>query len=96
MNKNHIEGSIVQAYLMREVANFTTLYFGGTVHASNTRVRRNSIPRFNPEFDGQLSICVPVGLPKGKGRDKMLSEADSKAAILYIVMNCAEFDPFVQ
>lgn len=92
MNQNHIEGSIAQAYLMREVANFTKMYSGDEI----TRTRRNDIGVFAPQYEGQLRVFVPVGVPCGRGKDKLMDDIDFKRVILYIVRNTPEFDPFVQ
>ena len=94
-NKNRVEGSICEAYLISEVTNFCSYYFSVDIDTPSTRLQRNEI-EWAPQFDRQLPIFIPKGQPIGMPSKERLGEKDYYAAILYIVMNCTEAQPYVR
>ena len=88
--KNRLEGSMCEAYLMREIVHFCEYFFGDEHGNAITRLRRNETV-CEPQFPGQLTIFAPKGRPLVRGMEaKCLTESEYEQALLCIVMNCPE------
>lgn len=91
-NKAHVEGSIVEAYIYAEIANFSSLYFDTSIETRANRLNRNEVP-----MSVDPSDQLPVFQKKGKAIGRCvsyrhLSLEEHKAAHLYVLLNCPEVD----
>jgi hypothetical protein len=95
-NKARVEGSIVEAYLVEEAANFLSLYFRPQVHSI-----RNPTPRYDDGGSSSIRGCG-IELFEHTGRCfvslgfRDLTSEQCKAAALYILTNISEMDDFFQ
>ena len=94
-NKACVEGSIVEAYIVEESANFMSLYFQDDVVS-----RLNCPDRYDDggfvENDPRLPIVSYPGRATGMIPGKNLTDEKLLAAHYYIMTNCRpEFDPFI-
>ncbi|GLT24911.1 hypothetical protein SLA2020_000730 [Shorea laevis] len=91
-NKNHVEASIVEAYILNEITEFCSRYFGADVETSWSKPPRNfsAVPLYrNTEF----SIFACPGHPMGShSQTRCLTAQEMKAAELYVLLNCREVD----
>ncbi|GLT86645.1 hypothetical protein SLE2022_047700 [Rubroshorea leprosula] len=91
-NKNHVEASIVEAYILNEITDFCSRYFGADVETSWSKPPRNfaAVPLYkNTEF----SIFACPGHPMGShSQTRCLTTQEMKAAELYVLLNCREVD----
>jgi len=93
-NKARVEGSIVEAYLVEEAANFLSLYFRSQVHSI-----RNKTPRYDDGGSTSMRACG-IELFEHTGRCfcsqgfRDLTTQQVKAAALYILTNIPEMDDF--
>ena len=95
-NKARVEGSICQAYLMRETTYFTSYYFEDHVPSMRTRSRRNEEVHEPEGYQPSLSIFRVVGNPGGKTKTRFLSYEESHAAHLHVLLNCVEVEPYLK
>ena len=88
-NKSKVEGSIVNAYLLREAAYFCSHYFEANVPARNRNFPRNDDGGDDPQQDDNESLQVFTfpGRSYGKAKTRMLTDAELKAAHTYILIN---------
>ncbi|GKU96979.1 hypothetical protein SLEP1_g10160 [Rubroshorea leprosula] len=91
-NKNHVEAFIVEAYILNEITDFCSRYFGADVETSWSKPPRNfaAVPLYrNTEF----SIFACLGHPMGShSQTRCLTTQEMKAAELYVLLNCREVD----
>ncbi|GLT90346.1 hypothetical protein SLE2022_082840 [Rubroshorea leprosula] len=91
-NKNHVEASIVEAYILNEITGFCSRYFGADLETSWNKPPRNfaAVPFYrNTEF----SIFACPGHPMGShSQTRCLTTQEMKAAELYVLLNCREVD----
>ncbi|GLT84287.1 hypothetical protein SLE2022_025270 [Rubroshorea leprosula] len=91
-NKNHVEASIVEAYILNEITRFCSRYFGADLETSWSKPPRNfaAVPLYrNTEF----SIFACPGHPMGShSQTRCLTTQEMKAAELYVLLNCREVD----
>ncbi|GLT26711.1 hypothetical protein SLA2020_017570 [Shorea laevis] len=89
-NKNHVEASIVEAYILNEITQFCSRYFGDDVETSWNKPPRNFIGdplHMNTEF----SIFVSPGHSIGShSQTHCLTIQEMHAAELYVLLNCRE------
>ena len=95
-NKSCVNGSICEAYSMKEATYLFTHYFDPQVMTRRQWVARNDDGGILEDDDGSLSIFThPVRLSgEPKRRDFSLKEVH--AAQSYIFLNCPEVEPFVR
>ncbi|XP_050222330.1 uncharacterized protein LOC126672423 [Mercurialis annua] len=94
-NKGRVEGSISSGYLMEETAKFASFYFTDGDPTLPCRMQRNEV--FDTEMDDdvdRLSIFIPNGEPVGACRKRYLDESEFVAAGSYVLLNCAEIEPY--
>ncbi|GLT48485.1 hypothetical protein SLA2020_221070 [Shorea laevis] len=95
-NKNHVEASIVKAYILNEITKFCSRYFGADVETSWSKPPRNfaAVPLYrNTEF----SIFACPGHPMGShSQTRCLTSQEMKAAELYVLLNCREVDALLR
>ncbi|XP_059306394.1 uncharacterized protein LOC132057810 [Lycium ferocissimum] len=96
-NKNRVEGSICNAYLVEEASSFCAHYFKSHILARHKKVPRNS-------DDGGLERTIPecfyVFKHAGKGfckkKKRKLDDKEYHAARTYILLNCDEVKPYIK
>ena len=68
-NRAHVETSIVEAYIIEEVATFYSLYFDSNIHT-----RLNQLPKNDGggelDLHGQLIVFSQLGRPFGSHRNR--------------------------
>ncbi|GLT96936.1 hypothetical protein SLE2022_145270 [Rubroshorea leprosula] len=94
-NKNHVEASIVEAYILYEISQFCSLYFGDDVQTSWNQPLRN-YSGIGSNVPGQLSVfCCPSQSIGAHSRTRCLTLEEKNAAELYVLLNCKEVDGWV-
>jgi hypothetical protein len=90
-NKCKIEASIAEAYILEEVSNFTTTYYGNNLPSVH-----NPPPRYNAhENDSNLSLFQgQLGTASGS-TTKTLSHQEWRHIMLYVLTNLAEVAPYI-
>lgn len=96
-NKNKVEGSIVNAYLLREAANFCSHYFEPHVLTRNRNVTRNDDGGDDRGDDDNeiLKIFSYHGRAYGKLKKRMLTDEEFEAAHTYILLNEEQMQPYI-
>ena len=95
-NKARVEGSICEAYIIEEISTFCSFYFESHVQTKLNKVDRNDD---GAEVDvpyGSLPIFTHPGRAVGKEKTRYLTDAELKAAITYVLLNCEEIEPFLE
>ncbi|KAK1396038.1 hypothetical protein POM88_005901 [Heracleum sosnowskyi] len=96
-NKNKVEGSIANAFLMEELCYFTTFYFEDQVQTKLRIVARNADEFVSDDDDKDaISLFRQSGRPLGIGKIRYLSDDELRSATLYVLLNCVEVEPFVE
>ncbi|XP_017976431.1 PREDICTED: uncharacterized protein LOC108661945 [Theobroma cacao] len=95
-NRASVEGSICEAYIIKEKSSFCSLYFEPVV-----RTRLNKVPHNDDEGEvdslGHLSIFTHLGRAFGPlDKSQFLDEDEFYAAELYVLMNCEEMLPYIK
>ena len=93
-----MEGSICNAYLVKEPLDFCEQYFNPTLYTRPRRMPRNveSYTREGNDFDGNLSIFTHLGRPFGRHTTRMLSEQEINVARQYVLLNYIEVKPYIE
>ena len=88
-----MKGSICEAYLVQEMANFCSVYFEPDVLSIRTRVHWNDFVNLDDNSRGPLlSIFTSVGRTIGKCTNKWLTDIDVAAAQLHVFLNYDEVE----
>ena len=97
-NKSKVEGSIVNAYLLREAANFWSHYFEPNVHIRNINVPRNDDGGDDRGDDENkiLKIFSYSCGAYGKLKKRMLTDEEYQAAHTYILLNEEKMQPYIE
>ncbi|KAL4590703.1 hypothetical protein LXL04_003644 [Taraxacum kok-saghyz] len=97
-NKSKVEGSIVNAYLLREAANFCSYYFEPNVLTRNRNVPRNDDGGDDRGDDDNeiLTIFSYPGRAYGKLKKKMLTDEEFNAVHAYILLNEDQMLPYIE
>ncbi|XP_012841495.1 PREDICTED: uncharacterized protein LOC105961778 [Erythranthe guttata] len=95
-NKACIEGSICEAYLIEETSTFCSHYFEPHIQTKLTTVGRHDEGGEVDAPDGSLSIFTHPGRPSGYELVRYLGDEEFNAATIYVLLNCAEIEPFVK
>jgi AAA+ ATPase superfamily predicted ATPase len=96
-NKAHVEASIYEAYIVKEISTFISYYF-----KPHLRTRINRVPRHDDGGEvpssGNLSIFFNLGRPTPKNvvRGRYLSKIESRQAHSYVLFNCDELRSFIK
>jgi hypothetical protein len=91
--KAKVEGSICEAYLVEEMSTFASYYYPPNVSSRMTRIPRNDDCQGSSSLPQKLIFNYP-GRGAGKSQFMYLDDRDYKAAMLYILNNCEEVEPF--
>ncbi|GLT25890.1 hypothetical protein SLA2020_009910 [Shorea laevis] len=91
-NMNHVEASIVEAYILNEITQFCSRYFGDDVETSWNKPPMNfvgvSLHR-NTEFSIFASPRHSIG---SHSQTRYLTIQEMHVAKLYVLLNCREVD----
>nr|GEY43959.1 hypothetical protein [Tanacetum cinerariifolium] len=95
-NKERVESSICEAYIIEEISNFCTHYFESHVETNSRRVGRNDDDgNLNPNTFS-LSIFNQSGRPSGTCKRRYLDDDEYAVATFYVLQNCEEMQPFIR
>lgn len=98
-NKARVEGSIVESYLVKELATYCSLYFDPQIQTRHNQEPRNYAPDIpsSSGSDTRLNIfkhpCRRL-FEKG-GKPRALTDEELHKVHTYILFNCEEIHPFV-
>jgi len=95
-NKARVEGSIANAYLVREASFFCSHYFEEHVYTRSRVVPRNDDGDCQTSNETNLSIFEITGRLQGKMQKRRLTDIELKAAHRYILLNCVEVEQFLE
>lgn len=92
-NKARVEGSIVEATLIKEIATYCSKYFAEAATESNKDMHddgqdNNSTTR--------TMIFDTFGSPLGRGKARYLDDIEYKAAHNYVLLNSPEIQPLLE
>ena len=91
-NKAKIEASIAESYVLEEVSNFTSKYYG-----ENLPSVHNPPARYNAADDESTLSLFRGQLGKASGsRIKTLSSQEWRTIMLYVLTNLTEVEPYIQ
>ncbi|GLU21146.1 hypothetical protein SLE2022_373070 [Rubroshorea leprosula] len=94
-NKNHVEASIVEAFILYEISHFCSRYFGDDVETSWNQPPRN-YGGIGTNVPGKLSVVGSPGESIGAhSHTQCLTLEEKDAAELYVLLNCKEVDVWV-
>ena len=91
-NKCKIEASIAEAYILAEVSNYTTKYYGETlqsVHNPPTRYNEGENETNLSLFKGQLGSASGA-------TPKALVNEELRTIMMYVLTNLVEVEPYIQ
>ena len=96
-NKAKVEGSICNAYLVKEASSLCAHYFQPSLYTQHQKVSRNSDGcgfdlEEHPEI---LSIFKRAGRSLGKPKCRHLNDMEYNTARTYILLNCKEVKPYI-
>ncbi|KAL6533793.1 hypothetical protein OROHE_013626 [Orobanche hederae] len=92
-NKNRVEGSIANAYLMEEASSFCSYYFEKHIGTKARNVPRNEDVDEDDRED-IISLFRQSGRAFGKKKTRYLTDNEYNAARAYVLLNCDEVSPF--
>ncbi|KAL4584418.1 hypothetical protein LXL04_009019 [Taraxacum kok-saghyz] len=97
-NKSKVEGSIVNAYLLREAANFCSYYFEPNVLTRNRNVPRNDDGGDDRGDDDNeiLKIFSHPGRAYGNLKKRMLTDDEFNAVHTYILLKEDQMQPYIE
>jgi len=91
-NKCKIEASIAEAYILEEVSNFTTAYYGDNLPSVH-----NPPPRYNAdENESTLSLFQGQLGSASNATPKTLKYEEWRIIMLYVLLNLSEVDPYIR
>ncbi|GLT97293.1 hypothetical protein SLE2022_148660 [Rubroshorea leprosula] len=94
-NNNHVEASIVEAFILYEISHFCFRYFGDNVETSRNQPPRN-YGGIETNILGKLSVFCSLGESIGAhSRSRCLTLEEKDAIELYVLLNCKEVDVWV-
>ncbi|KAL6561202.1 hypothetical protein OROMI_016803 [Orobanche minor] len=92
-NKNIVDGSIANAYLMEEASSFCSYYFEEHVGTKARNVPRDEDVDEDDRED-IISLFRQSGRAFGKKKTRYLTYNEYNAARAYVLLNCDEVSPF--
>ena len=92
-NKASIEGSICNAYLLKEISNFCSMYFGDDI---DTKAKNLDVGPNTKTNDSHLPELFQDngGVTTGKSRVRRLDEKEYNCAHKYVLSNCEIMTPY--
>ena len=94
-NKARVKGSIVEAYIIEEILNFSHHYFNPNVHTKLTQIGHND-DGGGGGSEPTVSIFAYPARELGHKRHLTLTDAEFHQAHSYIILNCSEVDPYIE
>ncbi|XP_021297997.1 uncharacterized protein LOC110426972 [Herrania umbratica] len=95
-NRAFIEGSICEAYMIKEISSFCSWYFEPTVQTRLNQVPRND-DGGNVDSLGHLSSFTLLRRAFGPlDKSRFLDDDEFYVAELYVLMNCEEMLPYIK
>ncbi|XP_073119939.1 uncharacterized protein [Henckelia pumila] len=95
-NKARVEGSICNAYLVKEASIFCQHFFSESIKTRDMRTMRNTTSEVNDGLTDTLSVFKVVGRSIGASKSRHLQNNEYHAVATYMLLNCAETRSFVQ
>ncbi|VFQ71137.1 unnamed protein product [Cuscuta campestris] len=95
-NKARVEGSIANAYIVREASHFCSHYFEDHVYTRLHSVPRNDEGDVPAAIESNLSIFQSAGRLSGKTKKRRRSDDELKALHHYLMLNSVEIEPFIE
>ncbi|KAH0632947.1 hypothetical protein KY284_035733 [Solanum tuberosum] len=90
-----VEGSIHEAYIIKEISTFSSHYYQPNVQTRLNKVTRNDDGGEVDASDGCLSIILHPGHPSWEMNGRYFSNKEWDAARIYILLNCEEIQQFI-
>ena len=87
---------MVKAYLVSEISQFSSYYFGDDVPSMRTRRWRNENDNNEPQMQPTLSIFQTHGTLVGSRTQMYLTDEELHDAHLHILLNCNEVQPYIE
>ncbi|XP_075520630.1 uncharacterized protein LOC142553948 [Primulina tabacum] len=95
-NKARVEGSICNAYLVKEAAIFCQHYFSDLTGSKTRKTRKAHESTYVDTNDSELlSIFLNRGKKIGAAKSRWLTNEEYHAVSTYVLHNCNEIKPFV-
>ncbi|KAL1371645.1 hypothetical protein AAHE18_01G148200 [Arachis hypogaea] len=89
-NKAHVEGSIVESYLIEEISYFCEYYF------NQTSIDAKQNDEGDDSIEQNLSIFNLPGCLAGECKTRYLDDKEFSAAMNHILINCDEIKPYIE
>ena len=90
-NKCKIKASIAESYILEEVSNFTTTYYGDNLPSVH-----NPPPHYNAgDNESSLSIFRGQLGSASDARYKTLNHEEWRRIMLYVLTNLSEVEPYI-
>ncbi|XP_016177767.1 uncharacterized protein LOC107620058 [Arachis ipaensis] len=89
-NKAHVEGSIIESYLIEEISHFCEYYF------SQTSIDTKQNDEGDDSLQPTLSIFNLPGCLAGECKTRYLDDKEFSAAMNHILINCDEIKPYIE
>jgi Domain of unknown function (DUF4218) len=93
-NKARVEGSIVQATLLKEITTYCSSYFAENFTSKLSNRDKHRVQE-DDHSSMRLSIFDKFGSVIGRGTRGTLNEDDYAAAHNYVLFNCPEIQPLL-
>ena len=93
-----VEGSMSNAYLVKEATSFCSYYFEDHVRTSHEHVQRNDDGVVAPSYgyDGTFSIFTHPGRPFGRPKKRYLTPEEYVAGHRYVLVNYPKISPYLR
>ena len=89
-----MEASIVEAFLVEEISNFSSLYLPDDAPTSRNHPQRYA--QSSTTSTSSLSLFGDKGWKIGRGEPRILSHEEYKTAMIFILLNMPEMDDIVK
>ena len=86
---------MAEAYLVFEISQFSSFYFGANVPSMRRRHRRNKEIIVEPRGEPILSVFETKGTAVGSRTQRYLTDQEINAVQLHILLNCNEVEPYI-
>ena len=94
-NKARVEGSIVEAYIIEEISNFSHHYFNPNMHTKLTQIGHND-DGGGGGAEPTVSIFSYPACEFGHKRRLTLTDVEFHQAHSYVLLNYSEVDPYIE
>ncbi|KAL6571729.1 hypothetical protein OROHE_003372 [Orobanche hederae] len=95
-NRAKVEASMSESVIIDEIVSFVSTYFHPDIETRFTKVGRNFDGGVTTDPDGKISVFSSPGRFLGSRKcTRMLSPKELQAAKLYVLLNCAEVEEYL-